>query len=62
MPRRKYGRLRKTILPTKPEKCRYCKMGWKCPVHSEEETKASHELEQKKRRKKMKPGKKPKSS
>jgi hypothetical protein len=33
MPRRKYGRLRKAIAPVKEEKCRYCRLGYPCPVH-----------------------------
>jgi len=33
MPRRKYGRLQKPIPPVKEDKCRYCKLGWHCPVH-----------------------------
>jgi hypothetical protein len=33
MPRRKYGRMRKAIAPVKEEKCRYCKLGYPCPIH-----------------------------
>jgi hypothetical protein len=33
VPRRKYGRMQKTIPPLKEEKCRFCKLGWSCPIH-----------------------------
>ncbi|MGA8274989.1 MAG: hypothetical protein WB852_01665 [Thermoplasmata archaeon] len=33
MPRRKYGHLRKPIPPVAPEKCRFCRLGRRCPVH-----------------------------
>jgi len=33
VPRRKYGRMRKAIPPVKEEKCRYCKLGYPCPIH-----------------------------
>jgi len=35
MPRRKYGRMIKPLPATKREKCRFCKAGRPCPVHSE---------------------------
>ena len=33
MPRRKYGRMVKSVPPTPEEKCRYCRLGMNCPVH-----------------------------
>ncbi|MCD6461409.1 MAG: hypothetical protein J7L61_01545, partial [Thermoplasmata archaeon] len=36
VPRRKYGRLRKAISPPPREKCRACRLGYPCPVHSRE--------------------------
>jgi len=35
MPRRKYGRLTKSIAAVKPEKCRFCRLGRRCPIHPE---------------------------
>ncbi|HYY47759.1 MAG TPA: hypothetical protein VFA17_03655 [Thermoplasmata archaeon] len=35
MPRRKYGRMIKPLPVTKREKCRFCKAGRPCPIHSE---------------------------
>lgn len=33
MPRRKYGRLKKSFKPTPVEKCRYCIHNKPCPIH-----------------------------
>jgi len=33
MPRRKYGHLVKPHQSMPREKCRYCRLGWPCPVH-----------------------------
>ncbi len=35
IPRRKYGRMVKPLMPVDPKKCRYCKLGWNCPTHGE---------------------------
>jgi len=38
MPRRKYGHLIHALPVPKPkEKCRYCQLGWKCPIHKDGE-------------------------
>jgi hypothetical protein len=34
MPRRKYGHMVKPLPPPPPpEKCRWCRLGLKCPIH-----------------------------
>ncbi|MEW5936382.1 MAG: hypothetical protein AB1665_00995 [Candidatus Thermoplasmatota archaeon] len=35
MPRRKYGHMVGACPPTPREKCRYCRLGWRCPTHME---------------------------
>ena len=38
MPRRKYGRLVKSVpSPPPPHKCRACRNGYDCPVHEKKE-------------------------
>ncbi len=35
IPRRKYGRMVKPLMPVDPKKCRYCRLGRNCPIHGE---------------------------
>jgi hypothetical protein len=37
LPRRKYGHMVRSHQPVAREKCRYCRLGWNCPVHGTEE-------------------------
>ncbi len=41
MPRRKYGHMVRSHQAVPPEKCRYCKLGWNCPVHGRAEEAAA---------------------
>jgi hypothetical protein len=35
IPRRKYGRMVKPLMPVEPKKCRFCRLGRNCPIHGE---------------------------
>jgi len=37
LPRRKYGHMVRSHTTVGQEKCRYCRLGWPCPVHGRAE-------------------------
>ncbi len=36
IPRRKYGRMVKPLMPVDPKKCRFCRLERNCPIHGEQ--------------------------